>query len=315
MIITLTEALLACSSSKFFQIKDGHIKSSNDMVTYCSPIKLDIDCNPNARDLKSAVSKIDATPIFTLNTNGKLSIKSGVFRALIPCSESIPPIEDNPSGRSFEVDGCKLFNVLKKLTPFTSTDISNDRVWANGILFRGGNCYATNNVILIQHKSGITFPINALLPLKSILIILKIEGDVIKLQYDSNSITFHYSNGKWLKSRLYNQKWDSRIFEMFNSDSSGRGINPEIFKGVSMVKSDTDNFGSVHFHDNGVSSKNDINDGLFYEIPGLNTKGIYNAHMFGLLEGVIDKVDLSRYPEPARFQGDSLKGLINGCVK
>lgn len=315
MLRTLIEALEPCEPGSFFQIKDGYIKSTGSLLTYRSPIPMNIDCNPNATDFKSAVSKCSDTPIFSLTSTGNVKITSGPFKAIVNCSTGISVISDYPTGTTFELDGATLRKALKVILPFVSTVASNDRVWANGVLLRAGHCYATNNVILIQHETGMTFPISSLIPLRAIVSMLKIDGDPIKMQVDTDSVTFHYDDGKWLKSRLYVQKWDSRIFEMFNFTESLPSVDPRIFKAVSMVKSDTDNYSAVYFNGKGVSSSDNTDSGLDYTISDFNCTGVYNAHMMGLLDGVASHVDLSAYPEHAKFYGENLKGIICGMVK
>ena len=103
-----------------FQIANGFIKGYNGSIGLCSPIELDLDVKPRAAQFIKAIQTCKSTVQLSLTTNGRLSIKSGAFKAFINCiEEDFPDIK--PSGEVVQLDG-KLLRAIKVLNKFIAED-------------------------------------------------------------------------------------------------------------------------------------------------------------------------------------------------
>ena len=140
---------------KHFAIEGGRVRAYNGVLALSSPIPFNIDCYPKADTLIKAIANCDETVTMSLTPGGKLSVKSGIFKALIACVDK-SEVHLEPEGERVECDGAALLQGFKVVEPFVGDDAS--RPWANGILLRGQSAFATNNVTLVEYWLGVTLP-------------------------------------------------------------------------------------------------------------------------------------------------------------
>ena len=195
-----------------FRIKDGFIKGFNGHIGLCSPIDLELDVTPNGSQFVKAIQTCKETIALHVTPKGKLSIKSGKFKALIDCLKNEDFPEILPEGEFIKLDG-KLLESLRKLEPFIADDAA--KAWARGILFKGESAYATNNVILVETWLGYRFPIEVNIPNSAIQELIRIGEEPTSLQITANKITFHFEGDKWLTTQTYSTEWPdlTRILE------------------------------------------------------------------------------------------------------
>ena len=73
------------SSMSHFQITGGFVRGYNGTLTICSPLPVDIDCQPDAMQLIKALGNCRAAVELAMTPGGKLRFKSGSFKAFINC--------------------------------------------------------------------------------------------------------------------------------------------------------------------------------------------------------------------------------------
>ncbi len=291
-----------------FCIENGRVRGYNGAIALCTPIPFNIACNPKADPLIRAIANCDDTVVLSMTAAGRLSVKSGAFKALVDCvTGDTPHVE--PEGEFIEIDGVVLLDALKALEPFIGDDAS--RPWSNGILFRGQSAFATNNVILVEYWTGVEFPIEANIPRAAIKEILRIGKAPIRAQVTSNSITFHYEGEQWLRSQLFSTEWPD-LRRVLDGESKPIPIDNSIFKALAKLKPFCDKMGRVYIKDNVVSTHEDPSEGASYEIPAMTFNGVYNIEMLASLEGAAQLIDWSLYPAPCLFTGNRLRGAIVG---
>ena len=78
-----------------FIIEDGTVRGYNGMLALCSPLPFDIACKPKADSLVKAIANCAETVQLSLTPAGRLSIKSGKFKAFIDCipDETTPHVQ------------------------------------------------------------------------------------------------------------------------------------------------------------------------------------------------------------------------------
>jgi DNA polymerase III sliding clamp (beta) subunit (PCNA family) len=294
-----------------FKIRDGQIQSYNGALSLSSPIEFDIDCNPKAIPFVKAIQNCKTTVSMSLTKAGKLSIKSGSFRAYVECF----PVEEEalhitPEGDFFDIDGEALLNAFKTLQPFIATDAS--KPWSNGILLRDGSAYATNNVTLIEYWIGGAFPHICNIPRDAVREIVRIGKPPTGAMSTGKTISFLYEDDKWVKCQLLTTEWPDVSALLNASVGNAEEISDEFFEGLLTLKPFVDAAGRVFFK-GGVMRTSLINkDGASYGLDGMNTEGVYRLEMVLLLRGVAQKIDFSLYPKPCIFYGDRLRGVLIG---
>lgn len=292
-----------------FVIKAGTVRATNGILTLSSPIDFDVDCAPEATGLYKAVGRCKDVVSLGMTQTGRLRVKSGNFKVFINCTEMEDMPHPVPTGEFIDFDGECLLDAFKKLEPFVGKD--EFRLWTNGILLRGQSALATNNVCLVEYWLGVVLPFTANIPLPAVKEVLRLGVAPASLQMDANSITFHYEDGRWIKTQLYETEWPP-LDTVLNAACTPVPIPETFFEGVKAVLGFSDAEGRIYFRDGSMCTSNIEGDGAVYAVEGLPSSGIYRAEMLALLAGVAEVADFGRYPDPVLFYGGKMRGAILG---
>ena len=291
-----------------FRIQNGNVRSFNGTLALSSPLPLDIDCAPKADSLIRAIAQCEDTITLSMTPAGKLRVQSGKFRAYIDTVEGDTPHVE-PAGEHVDFNGDVLLDAVKTIYDFIGEDAS--RPWTNGVLLRGQSAYATNNVCLVEYWLGVETPVTVNIPRAAIKEMLRINEPPVSTQVDKNSITFHYSDGRWIRSQLLEIEWPD-LSRILDQESAPKEIDMRLFEGLELLNGFADDLGRVYVA-NGVLRTHTSDDiGATYEIDGNDMVGIYQIKMLQLLKGVAESADFTRYPEPILFFGGRLRGALIG---
>jgi DNA polymerase III sliding clamp (beta) subunit (PCNA family) len=294
-----------------FVIENGLVRGFNGVLALCSSLPLDITCKPKAEPLIRAIGNCTDSVQLSLTPGGKLSIRSGKFKALVECVDGDTP-HCMPEGDRIEVNGEALLRGLKAMAPFIGNDAS--RPWSNGVLLKGFSAFATNNVTLVEYWLGTEFPRVVNLPRAAVKEMLRIGEAPTHAQLAENSITFHYPNNRWLRTQLYATDWPN--LEAVLSQASKQEPMPEgFFDGLATIKPFVDKIGSVYFLGGSICTHANDADGTTFDVPGLQDSGLFQIDMLQKLDGVATSIDWTAYPKPCMFVGENLRGAIVGMRK
>lgn len=296
-----------------FAISDNRVRGFNGTLALSSPIAFDISCKPKADMLIKAIANCEDTVQLALTAAGRLSVKSGVFKAFISCVEGDTPHVE-PEGEIVNFDGVALLEGIKQVAPFIGVDAS--RLWAQGILIKDKSLFATNNIILVQYWLGIDFPHIVNLPRAAIKEMLRINQAPLYAQVAENSITFHYEGDRWLRTQLYSTEWPD-LSKILDKAFKPTPLDERLFEALDVIKPFLDKLETVHINGGLVSTHLDENEGGSYFVPDLQDEGKYNHTMLMLLKGVCEQIDWSSWPAPCLFTGakNRLRGAIIGMKK
>lgn len=291
-----------------FAIKDGRIHAYNGTLTLSSPIPCNLDCNPKAIPMVKAISNCQDTITLNLTDKGRLSIRSGSFRAAIECTTEEHPYSE-PEGEYSEIDGKALLHAFEVVKPFISTDAS--RPWSMGVLYRGNSIYATNNVCLIEYWIG-HGPARAInIPAQTVLEMLRLKKVPIGTRIGETTITFYYDDDRWLTSQLYSTEWPD-LDSILNVASNPCEINEELFEAIDNLKPFVGKLGQLFLQNNLAHTHEDIEEGATFVFDWSHGESVWSIEMLQLLKGVATKADFNSYPKPCLFFGDNLRGAIIG---
>jgi hypothetical protein len=293
-----------------FRIEGGQVRSFNGQMAISSPIAFDIDCNPKADQLVKAIQQCEDEIVLSMTAGGRLRVQSGRFRAFVETveGETVHPL---PEGDRIDFNGTDLLEACKILKPFIGNDAS--RPWANGILFQGHSAFATNNASAVEYWIGTPVPFQVILPRFCINEILRIDEAPEYAQLDDRSITFHYTDGRWIRTQLLEGEWPmEKLQEILNTPCKPRTIPPELFDGIATLQKMADGSSRIYMQNGMLKTHLEEFTGGVYEVDGLDFEGCYNLAIFGLLNGVALTADFTLYPSPALFFGDRVRGAIIG---
>lgn len=292
-----------------FRIEGGTVRGYNGMLALCSPIPFDITCAPKAEPLVKAISNCADTVQLAMTPAGRLSVRSGKFKAFVDCVEGETP-HVQPEGEHVAIEGAALLQAFKTVAPFIGDDAS--RPWSNGVLLLNQSAFATNNITLVEYWTGTTIPRPLNIPRAAVKEMLRINEPPESAQMTDGSITFHYSGGRWLRTQLFETQWPD-LSKVLNKESNPQPLDARLFEALATLKPFTDKMGRILFRGDGkIATHDDETEGAGYEVEGFNHTGIYNIEMLGLLEGIAKNVDWATYPAPCMFFGDRLRGAIIG---
>lgn len=295
---------------KHFCIEKGMVRSYNGMVALCSPIPFDIDCNPHAETLYRAIENCDESVTLYMTPGGKLGVKSGKFRALIPCIEETAA-HPEPEGEHVEFDGEALLKAFRVLEPIIGDDAA--RPWQAGILLKNGSAFATCNVVLAEYWLGVDFGHVVNVPGNAVREMIRVGKPPIDCQLTDTSITFHYECGRWIRSQLLPCDWPDlgRILEP-GLASNHTEVDPVIFEACERLKKFVDKTEAVYFEGGEAFTHRNREEGSSWLCESVRWSGVYTRSMLMLLQPVAKTVDFSHWPKPCYFFGDRLRGAIIG---
>jgi DNA polymerase III sliding clamp (beta) subunit (PCNA family) len=298
---------------KHFSIAKGRVKGFNGVLALSSPIPFDIDCKPKAEELVKAIGNCSETVLLSMTPAGRLSVRSGVFKVNINCIAE-DTLHVDPEGELIEINGEELLKGLRAVAPFIGDDAS--RPWSNGVLLQTNSMFATNNAIVVEYWHGCTFPHVVNLPRDAVREMLRINEAPINAQLSDNSITFHYSGSRWLRTQLYVSEWPD-LAKVLNHPADLKPINNELFVALEVVKPFVDKVGSIYFQDGEVRTHEFEGEGASYAVEGLPSESKYNNVILSLLKGTVTEIDWNGtgHRGACMFQGDRLRGAVIGMRK
>lgn len=295
-----------------FRIRDRRVTGYNGVMAISTPIPCDLDCQPDAATLIKAVGNCKAAVELSITDAGKIRLRSGTFRVFIEnLTEMLPEV--GPEGDYYDVDGNGILNAMKKLVEFVGDDAS--RPWSNGVLFRGRFAYATNNLILAQAAIALqnepdVFPTDANVPLLTVREVLRVNEPPTGITLSENSMTFHFSEDRWIRTQLYSTEWpDLSAFLPDPRDPDLRALPTGFWDAVETCMPFKDKQSRVYLGGDNVSTSSDEDSGAHVRVPGV-PEGIYNIEQLWALNEVIERADLGS--TPGKWIGDRIRGVLIG---
>lgn len=292
-----------------YQITGGQAIGFNGYMALGAPVDLDIEAQPKASLFFKALEACGDAITLGMTESGRLSIRSGGFSAFIPCVND-PLYRAEPEGETYTTpEGFAA--ACKRLLPFVSEDAS--RPWAMGLCWRDGTLLATNNLIIVQEWLGGTMPtFNC--PKFAVTEIARIGIDPTSIQVSPHSVTFHFPDGRWLRTQQLSTEWPHEMVDGIFERAAGEAapIPEGLFDAVRtllpFVPLETTR---LRFED-GVLATGDEGSGASVALDGVVAGPAFSAPNLLLLEGVATSLNLAAFPDPCGFYGDRIRGVIMG---
>ena len=294
-----------------FRIQAGRVTAFNGVLALSAPIAVSFDAAPLALPFLRALDACKSLVSITQESASKLIVRSGPFKAAVPCVS----VKDVPAIRPEGIDvvaPAELLTTLAMLKPFICTD--EQRRELCGILFAGESAYATNNVVLVERWLGTAFPYRLNVPDVLVDEALRIEEPPLRLQMTDSSVTLHYADGSWMRSQtnptpwpdvagVLDRTWDARRVEIPRdlrdacrtlAAFAGKDRRTTFFRGVDVA-----------------TTFEDTLDTALVDVSAPDC-GAYNTKYLSDVLSVADKIDFSAYPNAVSFSGDKLRGALCG---
>lgn len=262
---------------------------------------------PHLGQLIAALSKCgEQVSIVQLGTS--LSIRSDRLKANVECIDpaTVPPI--GPDDAAVAVDARLLRSLVLAAT--LAAD-SSPRVVMASVWLTSLYAYGTNGHVAYRCEHGLELPGSVVIPKAAIKALVSSGKEVTHLGASASSLTFWFSDGSWLRSQLYSDKWpESTILEMFSNRTVPTALPEHFYAAIEAVAPfSKDN--CVRFDASGIRSHDDPALGAKYDVSDLPVSSWNPAYLL-LMEDIAEVVDFYSSKDRLYFSGANVEGIICG---
>lgn len=278
----------------------------NGTIGASHPIVEDIYACPHAKTIIEALSKCNEHISFTQLDANRLSIKSGKFKAIVPCIDPTllklampdPPIADIDD--RFK-EGLSIVGTL----PSDNAQY----IYLASILMNGQSLISTNGKVVIEYWHGIDLPPAISLPKALIDPLTKTNKKLCKFGYSQSSTTFYFEDGSWIRSQLYAEAWPDMGL-ILDRASNAWPVSGDFWRGLDAVAGFSET-GFVYFGAGVLRSHENAAQGASFEIAGLPKGPAFPAKQLSLIRPYATKIDFLA-KDCLMFFGDRVRGCIAG---
>jgi hypothetical protein len=283
----------------------------NGILAAGAIIEEDIYACPQNKLMVEALSKCDNVYSITQLDNNRLSIKSGKFKAIVPCIDptilaniapdpSIAPINDT-------------FKTAIEAVGVLAVE-NAQRVLEASILNTGQSVVASNGKVIFEYWHGLNLPPGLIIPKALVKPLADTKKKLVSFGYSKSSITFYFEDNSWLRSQLFAQQWPD-VSHILDKVSNPYPIPATFWEGLAAIAPFSEN-GDIYFTPGMLRSHNTEGIGASFEIEALPGGLIYPARQLALLKPWVQSIDfLAQGPHGSKMlmaYGGAMRGVIAG---
>jgi hypothetical protein len=284
------------------RFENNWLTATDGQTTIGHPIAEELSCCPHTTTLQKALTNCGQNISLTQLEGNRLSVKSGRLKVIIPCTaEELP--ETSPDAPQATITD-ELIQGLTLVAPLPSDD--SPIVHNSAILLGPGSVTGTNGVVVIEYWHGIDLPPNLVIPVAAIKAVLKSGKKLKQLGFSNTSITFHFENGAWIKTQLYQEKFPD-CNRILNQETNAEELPKDFFKAVNTLK----DFGDyVFFFQDQIRTSKKENEGANFELSGLTLGAAFAIKQLRLIENCCLFADYKTHKNMMFFFGGRTRGAI-----
>lgn len=284
----------------------------NGVVAAGAPIDQDLYCYAHTLTLVEALSKCSESYSLTQLDQDRLSIKSGKFKAVVPCLDSMLMQNAEPDPQIVGITN-KFKEAVEAVGVLASENAQH--VLTASVLMNGQSVISTNRVMLLEYWHGLDLPPNIPLPKEFVKAIVKQKRNLVGFGFSNNSATFHFEDGFWLKTQLYADEWPD-VSSILNREANLWTIDPQFFSALDAVASFSED-GNVYSRLNMLCSHADEGIGATFECSGIPAGFVYPIKQLKILQPYAKSIDymcngVNNSSYCLYFVGDCVRGVISG---
>lgn len=309
----------ACVSEKLGAPFETHIGirgnwaiAFNGILAAGAPITEELYCHPHNLMLIEALSKCNDSYSLTQLDSNRLSVKSGKFRAVVPCLD--PNLMQNAAPDPIIVGITNKFKDAVEAVGVLANEHMHEII-SHSILMNGPSVISTNGTMLMEYWHGLDLPSNMPLPKEFVTALVKQKKNLVGFGLSNCSVTFHFEGGYWLRSQLYSKQWPD-VSRILNRQANLWSIDPNFFHALSSIAPfSTD--GNVYSDTNLLMSHADNGVGATFECNGIPKGFVYPIKQLAMMKPHVKRIDYmaSGVHDSSYclvFEGDECRGVISG---
>jgi hypothetical protein len=290
-----------------FRICNKRITGYNGELAISTPIGIEYDIAPLAPHFMKVINACEDDITLKMKA-GKLEVRSGRFKANVPCIDidQVPVVI--PTGKRIDLE-FDLSECFAKLLPFVGEDAS--KPWACGVLIRGKSAFVTNNIILIEHWIGIDLP-TMNIPTAAIAEVVRYKTRPTHLLVNENRVAFCYEDGSWISHTLSVLEWPS-VERVLNVETPNFKTFPDgFFTGIGKLIQFSDELQRFYFFEDKLITSKNMDEATTVDCPGVPSDGCFNLKIVHSLRNTATAIDFDKWPLPSPFLGEGLRGVLVG---
>lgn len=282
----------------------------NGTVAAGALIEEDLYCAPHTKTFLNALAKCGENYSLTQVDQSKLSIKSGPFKAIIPCVDPKLLYFPTPDNNVAPIDDKlkEALTLIEKIKPE-----NGQRVVTLSFLMNGASVIATDGKMLVEAWHGLNLPTNVPIP-KAIIPVLLSSNKLVGFGLSSSTATFYLEDNSFIRTQLYAESWPD-ISHVMERPATPIAIPESFFKGFDTIKDFSEN-GFVYFKEGKLQSHEFEGKGAEFEIPELKNGPVYSIKYLSLVKELASKIDFyvpaERKSMLLAFTGEKCRGILMG---
>jgi hypothetical protein len=268
-------------------------------------ISEDWNAAPDCQTLLNALSKCGESFSITLVDSGRLSVKAGKFRAMVPCVplDVLPTVRpDPPQGALSEPFRQAIAAVLPVLKDDGESDVTTS------VLIGDGSVTATDRALMIEVWHGISMPPGLVLPKPFCTLLTKIKTPLSSFGFSSNSFTVWFEDRSWLRTQLRPFAYPN-VAHIWNQSFNPWPLPSGFWDAIDAVEPFSDD-GWIRFGNEQMQSHADSAKGAKYEIVGIPSGVTYSARLLKIAKPFAKTFDLVGKNGVSFFAGDNVRGIL-----
>lgn len=270
-------------------------------------IQEEIECCPDSAKLIEALKECPEAVNLTLLPTKELSVKSGNFQATIPCIEhyDIPAIFPDPRTLAVEPEFELALHKVASVANEKAKQVAFSSVW-----LRDGSIAATNGDVIIEAWHGCPSPVGAIVPKLWCNALKKSKGKTLyRLGAGDRSLTAHYEDGSWIKTRLHDDPNFPNITAWLNLPCEPIPVPLGFWAAVERL-APFSNDGRLYFRREGICTDQYQTDGAINLCDGLPVGISFSIQALQLIAPFAEKFAFNVTNSMAYFFGNKIRGAI-----
>jgi len=296
----------------YVTMQDNTIVASNDVFAMGAHIDDDVRLCLHGAKLKAALENCGTNFQLTQLDASSVSIKSGKFKATIPCidPELLTKWQTDPV---VAVISDTIKDCFALLHPLVSE--KSDRTIDHALHLRPFTGVGTNGGLLFEYYHGHDLPPGLLIPKQTAAVLAKLKPKLHGLGFSKHSATFWFDNNSYLRTKLIDGTYpDTDRLWYGDYASHARSLPTGFYQGLEAIEKFVDNDSVYFVAPNYVSTHPSLNVGANYIMEEALPAGLcysmnYWKRTRDLVNHVIWPPDHSK---PAQLFGANLRALILG---
>lgn len=297
------------------RLAGGYAVAFDGVIAVGHPIEEDLNVCPHTYRLIDALGRCKKAVAITQLDAEKLVVKSGNFRAIIPCLNPAALPYVAPDVQAGQVDD-RLKEGFALLNPIVSG--TGQTVVESSLLLQNNSMVATDRNIMFEFWHGINLPNGLALPKAAIAAVSKVPAKLVGIGVSDRTVTFYFDGGAWLRTQLYGEQWPNiqRVInggDVYNTPA----IPPALFEAVEAVApfSETGVGASaggaaIYTFDGFISSHHTEGVGATYQIEGIPPGLCFSAKHLLALKNIATKIDFVGKNGITYFFGGNVRGAL-----